>query len=339
MPTYASTFITGTNSIVEDAFKRRFSKTVRIISSFDGLILYETEATIPEITNIRFFNNTFLVLKFFKNTGTDPIHQILKDVIKDPAVWARLPSAFLKSRDSFKTVASLENEMISVNNILLKKLETKISGITHLPTHTPAADTDFWLFARREKIGFFGLRLTYPNREDGRPKKGELRHELAHILCLASDPNKDDVFLDPFAGSGAIPLERSKYFPYEKIIANDNDTLLTRELSRSDRKNFEIRHDDALRLHIAAESVGKIVTDPPWGIYKKTNLTQQEFYARMLEEFYRILKKNGLAVLLIGDKAAFADAIRAFPKFNLMSTTDILVSGKKAAIYKLTKPE
>ena len=66
----------------------------------------------------------------------------------------------------------------------------------------------------------------------------------------------------------------------------------------------------------------KIVTDPPWGYYSAQV---------SLKELSRVLKPTGIMVLLLADRDF------TLPDLEIQEKYDILVSGKKAAIYKFTK--
>ena len=59
----------------------------------------------------------------------------------------------------------------------------------------------------------------------------------------------------------------------------------------------------------------------------------------MLLEFNRVLKLDGVIILLIGAKEIFENVLRdKFSNtFRLKRKYDILVSGKKAAIYQLIR--
>ena len=53
---------------------------------------------------------------------------------------------------------------------------------------------------------------------------------------------------------------------------------------------------------------------------------------------YRILKLNGLIVLLTANKEEMSNVLNNFKgKLELVDKFDILVSGKKASIYKIKK--
>lgn len=57
----------------------------------------------------------------------------------------------------------------------------------------------------------------------------------------------------------------------------------------------------------------------------------------MLKEFIRVLKPGGLMVILIGQKELFEKVLTNFPDLQFVEKYNILVSGKKAAIYKIKK--
>ena len=56
----------------------------------------------------------------------------------------------------------------------------------------------------------------------------------------------------------------------------------------------------------------------------------------MLNEFKRILVKNGVSIILMGNNDIFENILNN-NDFTVEKTYNILVSGKKARIYKLVK--
>lgn len=339
MDSYFSTFITGANEIVLEAIKKKPLKRFKILSLLDGLVIYKTNYPLRDVRSIRYFNNSFVLLNLFKKLGRDPINQMISDSIKSSGLRS-LPEGLIRKAKTFKIVTSIENQTVAANRSLLIKLENKISRMTDLRLDIKKPDVEFWFLARREGMGLFGLRITYKDRY---LEKGELRPELAHILCLFSEPSPKDVLLDPFAGSGAIPLERVISFPYREIIAIDKKSSLVEKLKKKvreelPRKKIIIQQGDALDLSdIRDASIDKIVTDPPWGVYEEIKMPLAEFYNKMLKEFYRVLRPGGIAVILIGDKVEFEKSLEKGENFSVLYRYDILVSGNKARIYQLKK--
>jgi tRNA G10 N-methylase Trm11 len=172
-------------------------------------------------------------------------------------------------------------------------------------------------------------------------EKGELRPELANILCRLSEPNDDDVCLDPFCGSGAILLERSRIVDYGGLFNCDIDeenvlnlkNIIKKLDNKKLNKSFFVKHIDFFKNNFDDEFFDKIITDPPWGYYEKID-NIQEFYDDMLREFKRILKPKGIIVLLTANKEELEKAAIK-NKLNIVNKYDILVSGKKAGVYKI----
>ncbi len=336
---YVSTFITGFENVVEKGLKQildDFKTNLKL----DGLIGYSTSSNTDKVKNIKFLNNTFLPIHIFKKSFRNSIDGMMRHILDNVELDKTLNGAIYRKHRAFRIVTSDKNKFVSPNKKLLVSLESKITEITNLEPDRSYPDIEFWFLLRSESFGFFGLRLTrHPDFTKSLPK-GELRPELAHILCLMSEMKTTDVFLDPFAGHGSIPQARSRY-PYRQILAFDNDSRMVKKLrSRLNiLKNTLVSNSDATKLEgLRNNSINKIVTDPPWGHFLGKNLNIEKFYSQMLDSLYRVLKKSGIAVILIGEKELFEKLLEEISgEFCLMEKYDTLVSGHKAGIYKIIK--
>lgn len=223
-----------------------------------------------------------------------------------------------------------------LNNIYLQVECIKTGkGISSGPN---LLEENIWEVQRNEGFLFRGERLTV----ESKPylEKGQIQGDLAYLMCLLSEPKSDDIFLDPFTGSGAIPIERLK-FPFKKILAGDMDGRISQKLkSKCQKENLPILVGRWDTLHLEKfenKSIDKIVTDPPWGLYWAKHLDLQMFYSKMLKEFFRVLKPNGIVVLLVSNKELLEKLIRELNKFKLIGKYSTLVHGQKAGVYKLKK--
>ena len=122
---------------------------------------------------------------------------------------------------------------------------------------------------------------------------------------------------------------------------------LARKSRFSGNSAVSVRRADALYLsHIESASIDLIVTDPPWGfwdgdVYAGAN-SISSLYTKMLEEFYRVLSGRGRAIVLTGAKKEFEEAVSQSKGFVHCTQakgyrTDILVNGKKSAIFCLMR--
>ncbi len=345
MKTYASTFIAGLKDVVREMLEAALPDVeVRLL--LDGLVVYRTAASVRELAALRFFNNSFLVLELFDDLSRRPIHEMVSASSRRKGLRGMIGSRLrgINVGRTFRVMALDRNQHVSFDRQLRDTLEKRISGIRGLRVDRARPDTEFWFLYRDEGIGLFMVRLTSHMAYEQVLEKGELHPELAHALCFLSDPRPSDIFLDPFCGYGAIPIERALAFPFNMIFATDRDPekkrfVRNRLKSLNVKNTFIVKTQDALDLDAFEDDfIHKIVTDPPWGLYEDLELGVHDFHRRLLTELHRVLRPAGVLVLLTAQKEALEDALADVGGgLRLLRKYDILVSGKKAAIYKLLK--
>lgn len=338
MINYFSTFPSGLQEVVVKALKRNLDGA-RVTLLLDGVVIYETSQMPEKIASLRFFQNSFLLL-FSLDSFKGKVEFLTLSVLKNKEQIKSIPKAIIRQKRTFRLIFSEENQLTSIRRSLWLDLEKLFSEKTGLAVDRSLPDVEIWFLSRSEGYGLAGLRLTKRLAGEKSLGRGELKPELAHLLCLIADLGKTDILLDPFAGSGAIPVEAAVSFSPRKIIASDKDQELFRRLQKrlARQKEVKIYNWDVLHLDSLEDgSVDKIITDPPWGFYKEKAARQiGDFYQKMLKELSRVLKTGGFLVILIGQKEIFERVLQE-SSLKLLGKKEILVSGKKAGIYKLKK--
>lgn len=331
MALYFSTFISGIQEFIPEVLEKNV-QNLKIVMLLDGGVLYTSSSGIESIKNLRFFNNSFAVIRTFKDLDLD---SMAKGAFDERGVEDSIKNILHESSGkTFRIITSNENQLVSIDKKLVNKIENKITRYG-LNVDRSAPDIEFWFLQRSERVGFFMIRLTKHRAYEKVLQKGELRPEVSDIMCLLSEPDRKDVMMDPFCGYGAVIIDRTK-MPYEKVIGIDSDRKKVFDLKRKVRKRgVEIFSSNSLDLsRILAGSIDKIVTDPPWGIYEKIN--SKAFYERMLKEFLRVLRPGGILVLLTSQKELTPELAKKIG-FRIEGNFNILVSGKKAALFKMRK--
>lgn len=341
MNRYYSSFVPGLSEPVEKALIETIPQCkVRLV--LDGLIEYDSAVSIEAVRSLPFVTNTFYVLKDFPRQPNRTLKDIALKLLNDRELVIKNPF-HTKRSDTFRVIVSLANQLMPLEGHIMQALEKRIVSQTGLHPNRSKPDHEFWLLQRAEGYGFFSLRLSRHKAYDKLLQKGELRPELANILCRLSEPVSGELFLDPFCGSGAIPIQRSR-FPTGLIIASDIDkmkieTLKERVKELGLKKKIVVRQDNALNLYrYEANSIHKIVTDPPWGHFEALGMPITEFYDKMVMELYRILTLNGRLVILTAQSDLLeGSAQRLASKLRIIKKLHILLSGKKASIYVVVK--
>lgn len=312
-----SSFIVGFERLVSTIIENEY-QDAKTIQMLNGAIIYKTKDLNQMVTS-PFLNNHFFVLKQAKaNNIVDFINQLST---------VRLKKA--KNRKSFRVIISDQNNLVSINNAVLSRLEKKIERETGHVLNRVKPDIEYWVLKRSEGIILFMERINKHKSFDKTLAKGELRDDLCYFLNYLSKPNKNDIYLDCFCGSGALIKNRMKMSEYNMIFGIDIEGSYIQKLRKAYKKNNLIfKHTDFFDFKFDDGFIDKIVTDPPWGLFEKMD-NLPKFYQDFIDEARRILKKSGILVVLTARKEEMK---QLKTDLTLIDTYDILVSGKKAIV-------
>jgi tRNA (guanine10-N2)-dimethyltransferase len=132
-----------------------------------------------------------------------------------------------------------------------------------------------------------------------------LHPRLARALVNLSAVGKNQVLLDPFCGTGGILLEAGLIDI--KVIGSDiEDKMIKGSKETLDFygvKNYDLFCTDVGELNKLVNKVDAVVTDLPYG--KATTTKGEEIsqlYKRAFENIYKVLNKEGRAVVGLSNK-------------------------------------
>ena len=163
-----------------------------------------------------------------------------------------------------------------------------------------------------------------------------LRPTTAYAMVLLSNPQPDDVFLDPMCGAGTILIERALTGRYKSLLGGDLDqtaVATTLENIGPRYKPTQIRHWDATHLSLADNSVDKVVSNLPFGRQVGTHEDNAVLYPRFFHEMERVVRPGGRLSILSGEHQFLKDALAKSRSLRLREKYDILVLGMPATIY------
>lgn len=306
---YFATFPAGTFDLISKQLKGFKLDELKIVEHDDSSVIFQSYLPTERLVELRYFTN---------------VYQVIDKLVE-------VPKPALKGRH-YRLMLLKNGSPQPMNQNERTKLEAEIKQGLGLEPNAHLSKNDFYLIERTSGKKLFTLRLPRAKFKREKLPAGELRPELAHILCLAVGIKAKHTVLDMFAGYGSIPYEAVRGFGCKQVVAVDKQKLP----NRHEHPSIKWHEADARNLDfLADDSIDRIVTDPPWGFYDKVD-DLSVIYSQVLKEVRRIMKPDGVVVLLTGN-TELEGVVQKSEGLRVLKTSPILVSGKKAKILKLQK--
>ncbi|HMQ31775.1 MAG TPA: methyltransferase domain-containing protein [Chloroflexaceae bacterium] len=205
------------------------------------------------------------------------------------------------------------------------------------------ADLEVWATLVEGEL-LCALRLSDASmRQRGKARHlpASLRPALAAALVALTDPDPDDLFLDPMAGAGTILVERAAAGPFAELHGGDVSAEALgamRENLRGVGGQVHLSRWDARRLPFEDGAVDKAAVNLPFGKQVSDEAQLPDLYRAVLAELARVLRPGGRLVALTGDprlleaaRAGAARALRPGPRHR------VIVLGQPATICEYTR--
>jgi 23S rRNA G2445 N2-methylase RlmL len=167
-----------------------------------------------------------------------------------------------------------------------------------------------------------------------------LRPSVAAAMVWLTNPQPQEIFVDPMCGSGTILAERILAAPYQKVqggdIAPQSVEASIKNLETLD-KPFTVQKWDACKLPLDAASVHKVSTNLPFGKQIGSPEAIRRLYPCFFKELSRVLLPGGIATVLSSEYDLVKNTIRQQPALEIMTGYSIAVLGEWGRLYIIKK--
>lgn len=329
MAEFVSTFTTGFKKVVEKNLPEIVSGC-KILNIYDGIVHYKFNGNSHDLEKVVYFNNTFFVIKSWRNFSGN-----FSTMVND---FCNENKYLLISKGSFRTRFVRENQFEKIDKKLVIKVEENVLKRSKLKIDRVSPSTEIWFNIRREGFAFCGQLISKREFTEKNLNKGELRPELAYLMCCFAELKENDVIAEPFCGYGSIPIQLAKKFHFLHLYVSDIDeekiTALKEKKYFKQNDFVSVEVQDAFSLkQIKDNSVDVIISDPPWGFFEDVGDISL-FYDKMFCSFKRILKNDGKMIILSARKDELEYAAEK-NNYKIIEKVDTLVNGKKACVYMI----
>lgn len=159
-----------------------------------------------------------------------------------------------------------------------------------------------------------------------------LRPSVAAAMVGLTQPDDNDVFLDPFCGDGLLLVERKLFGKFQHLWgANEHsEQVMMAEENLSSRqgrvlpRNMTLATWVDLTLPLEGASVDKIAT---------SLLDVRMRLPAVFKEMVRVLRPGGTAVILSSDYDKIKDVVRSFPELEIMTGYSVKPGARWGRIY------
>jgi tRNA (guanine6-N2)-methyltransferase len=220
---YFATFVSGFKKVIAEIMRKQFPD-IHVEEIYDNLIVFSTDRNLDGKSHIPFLNNLCLLGNKFGSPAMQDFDKIIDWSINKDTFWQVIESYIKRNNLRKYRIYFFENVTTVSDQDNLTILKDFLSETLNLKYSATESEFEIWFVKRREGISLFGIRLTKKQDYQEVLPQGQLRDELAYLLCAYANPEKNDTVLDPFCGYGSIPFTIAEEFKVKKIFASDTDT-------------------------------------------------------------------------------------------------------------------
>lgn len=358
VPYYLQT-MPGAEEIAWLEIKRRFPQAkfgeYLFAKDQNGLLLFESAAPPDELLQLRTAEDIFFLAgnEPRLSRGRQDLHAVTTLVASGEAFGRAANNLLRQLKLSGPPTYRVISRKYGQHQYRRIDLQTAVEhGIAQrYPRWTPVADggdVEVWANLLGSQL-IIGLRLSDRTMRHRYQKRVELpaslRPSVAAAMVLLTDPQEDDVFLDPLCGSGTILLERINAGPYEQVLGGDVDetrVTATRQNLPQQRKGRKagkivVRQWDARQLPLEDASVDKVASNLPFGKQVAAGQDLEALYLGILAELARVVRPGGKVVLLSSEFELLKQCLRQQPALTTQTGYSVAVLGHWGRIYLLER--
>ncbi len=336
----------GMENIARQEINARFADTkqFKIVLRKPQRIVFQFTGNPKELLSLRTAEQLFIVVKHLPN------------MTRSRRSLSAISSSLVRFNLA-KTLDSCRQVGISIRKRILFRVISRMSGFRnfqkrdlqqvversfinrgwHLSQSGSALDV--WAEVHGEDA-YISIRLSRPELAQRSYKQmsvpNSLKPTVASGMVRLSQPQPNDIFLDPMCGAGTILLERAFSGRYRYLIGGD----ISHEALDATMTNFGRQHQprqffhwDAQSLPIQPNSVDKIVCNLPIDNYGRNRSNLTKLYSQILSEGENVLKSGGRMVLFSMQPALLHKLLKQQRTMKMRQQVGINVGGKRGRIF------
>jgi SAM-dependent methyltransferase len=305
--------------LLGDLRARAADTLLQVVASFPDLIVVEVAAYPDWLAGSRFFSSGSLVLGPMSADAVD-IPMLLDELARYCALQPMPP-------DTGFRIAAIGESRWPLRDAIVERF-----GWVN--------DTSDWEFNIRSLHGMAVADLgeLHMTRRLGSLLRGPASTTpiAAALMLRLAELREGMRVLDPCCGTATLGVLAAESCPSVRFVGADIDrSALAKAVTNLHGRGHPVRlvQADAARLPFARESVDLVVSNLPFGKRVGSHGTNLELYPRILTEVSRVLRAEGIAVLMTEEKRLLLDSVQRAPGIRVTAEHVIETGGLHPTVY------
>ena len=168
----------------------------------------------------------------------------------------------------------------------------------------------------------------------------ETEATVAAAMVRKSNPTRMDRVLDPYCGSGTIPIERALAGPAAAVTAGDVKAKhVAYAQANAEAAGVEVAFGlwDAVSLPFADRAFTRVITAPPFGNPQSGRAWSPVEFGRLLAELLRVLEFGCPLVLLVQDEKLTGTALKRVAHARIAAGMRLDWKGRRHTIFTVER--
>jgi tRNA (guanine6-N2)-methyltransferase len=345
----------GLESVAADEIMRELGGEIK--KTARGLVVFRVDEVTPNLLKLRTTEDVFLMAWGSDTLASDAgdLERIRKWTANKPD-WPRLfrlhhllrPKT--KGRPTFNLICQMQGEHGYRRTDAREVFRSALEGI--IPHGWQFSNENAWLeiwLTLHARTAVCGVRLSDRTMRH-RTYKAEhipasLRPTVAGAMARLAGIGPGMTVLDPMCGAGTILIEASEIARRRRgdpvrILGGDSDPNAIFVASQNTQKigPIDLARWDSADLPLPNESVDRVICNPPFGKQLSSPEEVGPLYRAASQEWNRVLKPGGRAVLLAMEQDLLSDVLRRF-RWRATQQSKVRLLGQPTILSVWQKPE
>lgn len=313
----------------------------------NGIVLFDYSGPVDDVLKLSTAEDLFMVAAAINKVSRSRRDlRIITETVQKGEAFGRAAKALMRYRQYShpptytvipRKIGKHDYKQSELAMAVLKGMERRLPRWTTVGSGSDntSAQVEIWANLLGSSL-LLGFRLSAPVKPNRKLPKGGIKDSTAAALVLLTEPDPQDLFLDPVCGIGQTLKARRQSGPYQQLLGGDDRGVEAAQRQVMPRRGgrgrtISIREWDPSKLPIADQRVTKVAT------YLPTD--NEPFVMGVLGELERVVAGNGRIIIFTHAYDQLKTLLREYPHLEILTGYSVMDAGHWGRVYIIKRSE